>query len=387
MIEFKVTGFKRFVFALATVFIWAGASWAGPIGSTISGNVADYNAAEARADNGVLVVPASIATYTAGFTLPIGSNFTVTLPAGFTFGSIPSLTTSGTSTFTLANVALGAQSAMFTVATSNVTPGQTISLASFSVLGATALGTVTPVANALPITMQAIGADASPLSFPAFASAPGATAIFVGAIQFIDETAPSDATEFLAKPDTLTAVISATAIQAQTVDATDNSVPILSPNGLLNTLSGADTATVTIPGNFRGIARAFASTTSDCMSPIAGSNGSISLGSVAIPKVPINSEEFFCLTGSGAILGSDPSGFPNATVSPGSSTDFQAVPETVEFPGEICYTKTGGGCDANFVPPPLVLPTPALSVWAMIGLAGMLLLFGAWKLKAIPATS
>jgi hypothetical protein len=265
-------------------------------------------------------------------------------------------------------------------------------LAGFSVHGATALATVTPVANALPITMQAVGTDASPLSFPAFASAPGASAIFVGAIQFIDETAPSDATEFLATPDTLTAVISATAIQAQTVDATDNSVPILGPNGLLNTISSADTAILTIPGNFRGIARAFASTNSECTSPIAGSNGSISLGSVSIPKVPVDAEIFFCLTGSGAVLGSDPNGFPNPRVSPGSSTDFQAVPEVVEFPGVICYRgATAGtgefGCDVNFVPPPLVVPTPALSVWAMIGLGGMLLLFGAWKLKAMPATS
>jgi hypothetical protein len=60
--------------------------------------------------------------------------------------------------------------------------GQTVFLQSFTVDGATALGTVTPVANALPITMQAVSTDASPLSFPAFASAQGATAAYVGAV-------------------------------------------------------------------------------------------------------------------------------------------------------------------------------------------------------------
>ncbi len=276
------------------------------------------------------------------------------------------------------------RSATFTVATANVTSGQTIFLQSYTVHGATALATVTPVANALPITMQAVGIDASPRSLPAFASSQGATDIFVGAEQFIDELPPSNATEFLSSPDTLTAVIAATAIQAQTVDST-GTVPILDSTGMLNTLSISDTATVTIAGNFRGIAHAFASTTSSCTNPVAGSAGSISLGSITILHVPVNREIFFCLTGSGAVLGSDPGGFTTVTVSPGSSTDFLSAPVTNEFPGFICYTN-GGGCDPNFVPPPLIVPTPALSSWAMIGLAGIMLLFGAWKLKAVPTT-
>jgi hypothetical protein len=375
-------GLTRVVLGLTAVSVWTGVSWAG----TISGNVADYNAADVRNASGVLTVPAMVAVYTATSTITTGSSFIVTLPSGFTFGSTPSLGSSGTSTFTLVSGgSQSSQSATFTVGTANLLSGQTAFLQGFTVHGATALATLTPVANALPITMQAVSTDVSPLSFPAFASAQGATAITVGAIQFIDENAPSNATEFLGTPDTLTAVIAAIAIQPQTVDPTVNSVPILGSTGLLNTLSNSDTATVTIPGNFRGIARAFASTTSDCMSPIAGSSGPVSLGSITIPNVPINREEFFCLTGSGAVLGSNPNGFATMTVTPGTSADFLSAPVTNEFPGDICYSN-GKGCDPNFVPPPLVVPTPALSSWAMIGLAGIILLFGAWKLKAISAT-
>jgi hypothetical protein len=325
-----------------------------------------------------------IGIYTATSTIPIGTSFVVTLPSGFTFGSTPALGTSGTATFTLTSGGgMASRSATFTVATANVTSGQTIFLQSYTVHGATALVTVTPVANALPITMQAIGIDASPRSIPAFASSQGATDIFVGAEQFIDETPPSNATEFSSTPDTLTAVIAATAIQAQTVDST-GTVPILGSTGMLNTISTSDTATVTIGGNFRGIARAFASTTSSCMNAVAGSAGPVSLGSITILNVPVNREIFLCLTGSGAVLGSNPNGLTAITVTPGTSIDFLSAPVSNEFPGFICYSHAVETCDPNFVPPPLIVPTPALSSWAMIGLAGIMLLFGAWKLKAMP---
>src|SRR5271165_1412560 len=130
-------GLRAVVPVMNALLFCAGASWA----ATITGNVVDYNAAEVKLANDSLVVPAAVATYTASTTIPTGSNFTVTLPAGFTFGSVPSLTTSGTSTFTLSSGGMGAQSATFTVATANVTASQTISLAGFTVNGATALET------------------------------------------------------------------------------------------------------------------------------------------------------------------------------------------------------------------------------------------------------
>ncbi|MGA2599247.1 MAG: hypothetical protein ABSH09_19920 [Bryobacteraceae bacterium] len=378
-------GLTRVVLGLVAVSFWTAVGWDGPVSGpgTISGNVADYNAADVRLANGVLTVPANVAVYTAHSTIAIGSSFIVTLPSGFTFGS-PSLGTSGTATFNLTSGGNGERSATFTVATANVTSGQTIFLNSFTVQGATALETVTPVADALPITMQALGVDLTPLSFPAFASAQGATAVFVGAIQFIDINPPSNATKFFGSPDTLTAVISAAAVQAQTVDAVNNRVPVLGSNGLTNTISSADKATFTIAGNFRGVALPFASTTSDCLNPIG--NGSASLTSITIPNVPVDREIFFCVTGSGDVLGNEPNGFATVTVGPGSSTDFLSAPVTIEYPGQICYAM-GNACDASYVPPPLAIGTPALSVWALIGLAGLILLFGAWKLKGIAAAA
>ncbi len=369
-------GLKRTVLTLSALVFWTAPGWTG----TIAGNVADYNAAEVRLSNGVLTVPAGVATYTATSTLAIGSSFTVTLPSGFTFGSAPTLTSSGTSTFTLSSGGVGSQSATFAVATSAVTSGQTISLATFTLDGATALETVTPVASALALTMQAIGSDAAPLSFKAFASDVGAAAVFVGAIQFIDQTAPSNGTEFGTggTNDSLTAVFSAIAISRQVTDAATNTVPILGSNGSANTLLSTDTATVTIPGNFGGIAAAFSSTTSNCLNPV--SNGTVYGTSISIPNVAINTGVFFCVTGSGARIQNNPNGFPTVLITPGTSTDFLADPPVQnEFGGLwVCYPT---GCPAY-----TSAPVPTLSEWSMIGLAGIIVLFGAWKLRARPTT-
>jgi hypothetical protein len=227
--------------------------------------------------------------------------------------------------------------------------------------------------------MQSIGNDASPVSFQAFASDVGASAPFVGAIQHIDINPPSNGTKFFGSPDTLTVVISAIAIQAQTTDSATNTVPILDSNGLANSLSNTDTATVTLGGNFGGISRVFSSSTSDCSSPI--NDGTVNFGNLSIPKVPIDREIFFCMTGSGSVLQSNPSGFTNVTVTPGSSTDFKSATVNNEFDGIICYSS-GSSCVA-WTPP---VATPALSTWCMIGLAGMMLLFGLWKLNARPTT-
>jgi hypothetical protein len=232
----------------------------------------------------------------------------------------------------------------------------------------------------LPLTMQAIGTDVSPLSFRAFASDVGVTEIFVGFEHFIDISPPSLGTKFLGAPDTLTAVIGATALQSQTVDAATSSVPILGANGLLNNLSMSDTATVTMFGAFGGIARAFASTTSDCLSPLGF--GTVNSGSVSMPNVPINREEFLCVTGSGGGLASNPNGFSTVIGSPGTSTDFLSANAINEFPGAICYSNGNAvGVPFSF---PTTTSTPTLSSWGMIGLTGMLLSFGAWKLKRDP---
>jgi hypothetical protein len=321
-------------------------------------NVADYNAAQVTTANGVLTVPAGLATYAVnagGGSLEVNSRLTVTLPANFTFNSQPALSDTGTATFSLVAGGVGAQSAVFQVNTAPITSGQSITLGTFSIAGATGLGTPIPVAGALAVTMQATNNalitnnDAIPFSKGAFASEPGASAIYVGAIQFIDLSPPSFGSMFLSNPDSSTAVVSATAIQAETVDAATQSVPVLSPTGALNSLATTDTATVTLSGLFNGIQTAFASTTSDCKSPIAGASVPASPLQAAIPDVPINREVFFCVTAgtSGALLQQNPNGFvPSGT--PGTSTDFLAFNTIVEFPGIIEYTNGGVIAVGNF---------------------------------------
>jgi hypothetical protein len=365
----------------AILAVCVSASWAG----TMSGQVVDYNAAKVRLANGVLVVPAGKAIYTATSTITIGSSFTVTLPSGFQFATAPTLTSSA-ATFNLASGGIGSRSATFTVATSNVSATETITLGTYTVNGATALGTVTPIASALPVTMQAIGIDASPVPFPQFASDFGVAAVFVGAIQFIDLTPPSNGTKFGTPPGALTAVLSAIAISPEMVDFATNTVPILGADGQINALNPSDTATVVFPGTYGGIASFFLSTTSNCSTPT--SIGTVSSGALTVPNVPINSEQFFCVTGSGApieLLGAGAGGYlTNATgftvvqLNPGSSTDFLATSTNVniEFPGAFCYTNDGG--ESCLIPS---FPVPALSLWGIGALAAMLLLFGAWMLK------
>jgi hypothetical protein len=332
------------VIALGTAF---GTASAGPMGAprVLTTNVADYNAAKVTLAGGILTVPPGLATYAVNSgTLDVGSRLTITLPANFTFNSPPSLLTTGTATFTLIGGGVGMQSVVFQVNGAQVVPGQNVSLSTFAVQGATALGTPIPKADALQLTIQSTANseitnnDPVPLSAGAFASEPGASAIFVGAIQFIDLTSPSFGSMFLSSPDSLTAVIAATAIQAETVDAATSSVPVLNPDGTLNSLATSDTATVTIPGFFGGIKTGFASTTSDCLNPISGSAEAAGPLQLTIPDVPINREEFFCVTAiGGTLIQQNPNGF-SEQAAPGTSTDFLGVSAIVEFPGSIVYT-------------------------------------------------
>jgi hypothetical protein len=364
---------SRLAVVSLALFVWRGECRAGGGSAFVSGTIADYNVTSVRTANGALTVPATLNfKYTAGATIPIGTTFTVTLPAGFTFTSAITLTASnGTTTVTaIGDGGLGARSATFIIGVAPLLSGQTIAFSSFGIL-ATPLETITPLASALSLTMQANGIDPLPLSLSAFASDPGIVAIFVGAIQFIDINPPSNGTQFLSSPDSYTAVVFAFAIQPQT---------LLSAAGTTFVLSPSDTATITVLGNFQGIVSAFVSSTSDCKTPIG--YGTVNVGSISIPSVPFNTEKFGCVTGGGGVLPSNPNGFPTVTVSPGSSTDFASTNALVEFPGFICYSS-GSSCVVGYVPP--AVGTPTLSGWAMYGLAGIMLTFGIWRLRSSPA--
>jgi hypothetical protein len=310
--------------------------------------IADYNAALVATAGDIVTVPAGLATYAVNAgSLEINSRFTVTLPTNFTFASQPSLSASSATTFALTSGGIGAQSATFTVGTTPLLSGQNTVLNTFSVGGVAALETPIPVVNALPISVQSTNNalitnnDAAPLTKGGFASEPGATAIFVGAIQFIDLTPPILGTEFGTTPqnDSPTAVISAIAISPELVDAATQSVPVLQPTGALNTLSSSDTATVAISGLFAGIKSAFSSATSDCQT--AASTGTVEPTQLTIPGVALNTEIFFCVTSDGVtLLTQNPGGF-NPTVTPGTSTDFLGAGVNNEFPG--LWTYFGGG--------------------------------------------
>ncbi|MEI9982511.1 MAG: hypothetical protein WDN69_04440 [Aliidongia sp.] len=324
-----------------------------PSPHTVSVNIADYNAAQVTTAGAILTVPTGLATYSVNSgTLEINSRFTVTLPAGFSFSSQPALTSTSGTTFALAGGGIGSQSITYTVGGTPLLPGNSATLTSFAIQGATALESPIPAAAALPISMQSTNNsqidnnDAAPISKPVFASEPGAAAEFVGALQFIDLTAPILGTEFGANPatDSTTVALSAIAIGAETTDAATGSHPVLSADGSLNTLASTDTATVTVSGLFNGISAAFASTTSDCTTPAA--TGTVAPTQVTIPGVALNREVFFCVTSDGtSLLQQNPNGF-FPTVTPGTSTDFlgasvNANPLGTPFYG--LWTYSGGG--------------------------------------------
>ncbi len=326
------------------------------VANTLTANIADYNAAKLAGTDGVITVPANVATYTVNgaSTLNVGTSLIVTLPSGFTFGSAPSLTTTGTSTFTLVSGGVGSQAATFQIGTAALTDAQSASLATFVVDGATALETLTPVADALPLTMQAVGTDTTPLSVGAFASEPGIQVVYVGAIQFIDQASPSLGTLFGTGVDSATIVTSAIAISTQVRDTATSSAPVLNPDGTANTTSPSDTATVSIGGHYYGYVAGFSSSTSDCLTPI--STGSVTPDAIIVPDVALNVEVFFCATTSGQTkIPYNAAGFVPVVVTPGTSTDFFSAPVNVEFPGLIACDYTSGVCIRNAFGTPSVI--------------------------------
>ncbi len=330
---------------------------------TISGRLADYNVAAVANASGALTVPGATVIYTATTTITIGASFIVTLPTGFSFASNPTLFNgSGPSTFTVASGGSGNASITYTVANADVQIADNLILGTFSVTGATALATLAPQASALPVTMQAVGTDVAPLSFPAFASAPGVYVQTVGAVQFTDPLVQGR--QFKASPDSFTAVWAVILVSAQTTDLARGSAPVLGANGLNNTISGGDSYTATFFSKFRGYGQAFGSSTSNCLNPTPSSQGYVTNTSISMTNFPVNTPVFICVTGSGSPLESQPNGHTDVLVSPGTSTDFVAGNVasgnvTIGFSGAVCYDIY---CNAN---PYVVSPPPPLQIFSL----------------------
>ena len=353
-----------------SVALASGNASATPTGPrVVSVNVADYNSAQVTTANGILTVPAGLATYTVNSgTLEINSRFTVTLPSGFSFSSQPSLGATSATTFTLNSGGIGSQSATFGIAALPLVPGQSAALNSFAIQGATALENPIPVAAALPISVQSTNNaeidnnDPKPLSAGAFASEPGAVLEYAPSIIYIDLSTPALGTSFFAyadvdldfeyegPPDTLTAGLMEIEIVPQMFDAATFSVPVLSPNGSPNTLSTSDTATVTAPGLFNGISSAFFSATDDCQGT-PSATGTATPTQVTVPGIPFGTLGALCITANGttllqANLQAVESNFQAfaPVLTPGSNTDFLGGVDFNEeegFPGFITYI--GGG--------------------------------------------
>jgi|GEM_PF-1751874 hypothetical protein len=250
---------------------------------TLAVTVANYNAASVAAAGGVITVPwgngpSAVYTVTALSTptglvttsLEVNSRFTVTLPAGFSFASSPSLTTGGaiTSTALIAG-GIGSQTATFQIGApavaggnSPLPQGATLALNTVSVQGATALETPTTIG--LQITEQATNNaeidnnDAAPV-FPTapgvtFTSDTGVTPSFP--FNFpryqVDLTPPSLGTEFFIDPPVS---IDAPVDILGTFLLTGTGS--LAANGSAAIISTTDTATVTVAGFFNGIKESF----------------------------------------------------------------------------------------------------------------------------------
>ena len=328
-----------------------------PAGGSLTGSVAEYNAAQVRDTSGQLTVPTGMTTYTANTAITVGTTFNVSLPAGmeFTTPNLPGLSSSD-ETFQL--VKISGPTAQFVVLTSDNAATSTITLGSYSVKGASALQKIVPVANALPITMQAVGIDPQPLAFPEFASDSGIQAVFVGAIQFIDLKPPSNGNEFGTggATDSPVGVLSAIAVSTEVQDYTTHATAILGPDGQPNTLADYDTVTIAIPGALYGGMHVYSSITSQCNSKFT--EGTVTSDALIFRNIPLNREIFFCTESTGKemmkLIGFPSGGFITNT-SPAFTTveivashpydDYlTSTNVNIEYSGNMCYSYSGGAC-------------------------------------------
>jgi hypothetical protein len=323
-------------------------SWATPTltGGSMSGSIAEYNAAQVRENNGLLTVPRGMVAYTANTAIPIGTHFNVSLPVGFQFTTEPTLTNSA-ATFTL--LSDYGETAIFMVADAPVAVGSTIVLGGYRVKGATSLERITPAGAALPLTMQAMGIDPQPLPFGEFASDSGIVATVTGNSLTVDLGPPSNGKQFYAPPDTLTVQLGNAKITAETTDA--SGIPVMAPDGRPNALSPFDTATLEFPGFLFGGVSVFASNSSSCSAPTWP--GQVTPTALIFPGLPINREVYLCVKASGAQL-VELMGYPDGETTFGFQIGFLLTSNpSGDFlsSGNVGFSKTYGHVCYAIAPP------------------------------------
>jgi len=353
----KTCGLAASAVALAVALAGTGAYAKG----IVTAPLADYNSAQVAMAGGNLTVPfggiIANAVYTVAATtqLEIASRFTVTLPAGFLYQSNPALTGPGATTFSLVGGGIGANSVTFQVAGAAVPAAGTVSLGQFAVSGATALESAFG-GNALPMTFQSTNNastsnnDAAPVSVLVFTHAvgslpdtitPGSGAINLASSPPGTQLVPSGAT--IAG----SGLVATFAINTELNDPFNSNAPVLSPDGLANSLNPADTVNIIVEGNFVGIGAAYADPTiGTCAATVPGGAiaGTVTSGSLSFTGVLINTPVQICMIPDGTTL-MQPSTTPYVyTYNAGTSTDFFGG--LAQTTANNFYTYTGGTSQA-----------------------------------------
>jgi hypothetical protein len=333
--------------AAAMLAMHSGAAFAH---GTVTAPLADYNSAQVALANGIINVPFggilanAVYTVSAGTTLEVGSLFTITLPTGFLFQTVPTITAPAGTTVAVDTGGVSNNSVTYQISGAAVAAAGTLSVGQFSVTGATALESQFG-GNVLPMTFQSTGNvatgnnDAAPISVPVFTHAvgslpdtitPGSGFINLGSIPPGTQFVPSGATI------ATSGLVATFAINTELNDPFNSNAPVLSPSGLANTLKSTDTANITVDGPFGGIAEAYASpTVTTCSSTIPGGAfaGTVTATSLTFDAVPINTPVQICMIPNGKTL-------LQASTQPYVYT-YSAGPGVTDFFGGLSQTTAG----------------------------------------------
>jgi hypothetical protein len=128
----------------------------------------------------------------------------------------------------------------------------------------------------------------------------GATSTITPGGGFINTGSTPPATQFVPSGATIatSGQVATFAINTELQDPFNANAPVLTPSGLANSLNPADTANITVDGDFHGIATAYADpTVTTCASAVpAGSfTGTVTTASLTFNSVPINTAVQICM--------------------------------------------------------------------------------------------
>ena len=309
---------------------------------TVTAPLVDYNSAQVALANGVVTVPFgttianAVYTVATGTQLELNSLFTITLPSGFVFQSVPPVVAGpGATTFTLVSGGIGSNLASYQIAGAAIPAGVTLSVGAFTVGGATALEGPhdgdTPLAMTFQSTNNGTSSnnDTAPVSVPVFTHAGGSLPdTIIPGSGLINTGSTPPATQFVPGGATIatSGQVATFAINTESLDPFNSNAPVLTPLGSANSLNTADTANITVEGDFHGVASAYADPTiTTCASAVpAGSiTGTVTTASLIFNSVPINTPVRICMIPDG-VNQLDPSTKPFAyTWTAGSGvTDF-----------------------------------------------------------------